>query len=157
MTARAMTAAERAGMSEEFLSRTEAGRFSPLAGPNQPLTLDVQPETGDERMWYALGYDGAQTFEAVPLQFRSFYDLGAADRKANRAPRATWKQEKAVLPADAGPPPAAAMTPAAEVSPEAQQPSSAPVWPLLLGGAALTVGLGLWTVARRTKKARKNV
>lgn len=160
MSARAMTPEERAGMNQEFLARTEAARFSPLAGPNQPLQLEVQPESGEERMWYALGYDGAQTFEAVPLPFRSFYDLGAADKKAGRSPRATWVQEKAVVQAPdgsqtapAGPVPAPAISqPAA-----GPKPDSAPVWPLLLGGGALTVGIALLLTAKRRKRTRPNV
>lgn len=157
MSAQKFDPRDPSGVSDSELLRKLKNSATPLDGPLGPLRLEVTPESGEERMWYSLGFDEAQTFEAVPIQFRAFYDLGLADRRAGRSPRATWVQEKAVLQ----PPPEAstasnAATQGAEVVAVTKK-DAAPVWPLLLGGAALTVGIGLLLAANKKKrKARLN-
>ncbi len=108
--------------------------------PDQPLIFVVtQPETEEEKQWYALGYDGAATFAAVPVKYQVFYDLGQKDKADGKEPRATWMRPKAVSDSPTGD------------TPIGPSPGAAPVWPLLAGGLALTAGVGLLVLASKRK------
>lgn len=121
----------------------------PGVGDAEPLVFwNLEPQTGEEKMHYALGYDGARFFEAVPPALAKWVDLGRADKAAGRSPRVVWVQEKAVV--NESPDQATASSPVPfGASPEEKDP---PVWPLLLGGGALTAGLVLLAVSRKKKR-----
>lgn len=140
----------------KFQITTGRNRLADLApipggGDAEPLVFwNVEPQTGEEKMHYALGYDGARFFEAVPPALAKWVDLGRADKAAGRSPRVVWVQEKAVVTAPTDQAPAASPVPSGQTTEE----KDPPVWPLLLGGGALTAGLVLLAVSR---KKRKNV